>query len=143
MRATLIALLALAGSLLVAVPASACSCLPRADSDWFLARPAGTSPVVFEATVSSIWEVFEHARHPIRIAFLRDVKGWIGRPPHVMLVGNGGAGACQFGPEVGRRYLIDGSRGLIGLVSTSVCSRTRPIELAAESVQQLKRLSNP
>jgi len=54
-----------------------------------------------------------------------------------------GGGNCGWFPQVGRRYLIDGSRGSIGLVGTSVCSRTRPIELAADTIDQLKPLLRP
>jgi len=98
---------------------------------------------VFEATVSSIWESIGPLKSPVRLVFLRNHRAWRGRPAGIILnwVSNNGCSAMTF--EVGQRYLIDGHYRLPDAVVTNVCTLTRPIDLAADTIEQLKRLTQP
>jgi len=97
---------------------------------------------VFEATVSSIWESIGPLKSPVRLVFLRNHRAWRGRPAGIIL-DLGGIGNCGSTFQVGQRYLIDGAYRLPNTVVTSVCTLTRRVDLAAETIEQLKVLTQP
>ena len=98
---------------------------------------------VFEATVSSIWEGIGPLKSPVQLVFLRDHRAWRGRPAGIILnfVSNRMCSSMTF--AVGQRYLIDGYYRLPDAVVTGMCSLTRPIDLAADTIEQLKLLPRP
>jgi len=134
----------------VAIPlaptaALACSCL-----DTWMPTHQEVDPqsrlfprAVFEATVSSVWEGIGPLKSPVRLVFLRNHRAWRGRPAGIILnfVSNSNCRDMTF--EVGQRYLIDGYYRLPDSVVTSVCSLTRRIDLAADTIAQLKHLTRP
>jgi hypothetical protein len=117
----------LCAGLLRAEPADACSCV-ASNNCGSLAK----SDAVFAATVEKV----EHGS-PVklpsgelidgqRIVTLRDVISYRGEAPKTIVTGAGG-GDCGYGFKPGMRYLIDGYRTRDGSISTSICSRTRPL----------------
>ena len=98
---------------------------------------------LFEATVASIWEGVGPLKSPVRLVFLRDHRAWRGRPAGIILsfVDSSSCRGMTF--EVGQRYLIDGAYRLPDAVVTGACSLTRRIDLAADTIAQLKALTPP
>jgi hypothetical protein len=118
----------LCAGLLRAESAEACSCL-ASNNCGSLAK----SDAVFAATVEKV-EYGSPVKLPSgeelidqqRIVTLRDVISYRGEAPKTIVTGAGG-GDCGYGFKPGIRYLVDGYRTRDGSISTSICSRTRPI----------------
>ena len=130
---------------LTPTPALACSCMFPADiptQEELYARSSLFPRTVFEATVSSIWESIGPLKSPVRLVFLRDHRAWRGRPAGIIL-NFARNGSCDSTFQVGERYLIDGAYRLPDAVVTGACSLTRRIDLAAETIAQLKALTPP
>lgn len=144
----LAAALAVAGWLATPAPTLACSCmggLPVCEQFWVGADEFPRA--IFEATVVSIADdlgpEYEGRRYPIKRVTLASLRGWSGTPVTEITTGAGG-GDCGYRFEVGRRYVIDGIRNpSTGLLSTGICSLTKPIEEASELLAFLASLSEP
>jgi Carboxypeptidase regulatory-like domain len=120
--------------------AFACACIqsgPPCQAAW-------TADVVFAGTVRAIDRIegspgdllFDR----VRVTF--DVEqGYINPPSRVVEVRTGsGGGDCGYSFKIGKRYLVYGwNRPPAGL-TTGICSRTRPIEDAAEDLHYLKTI---
>jgi hypothetical protein len=138
-------LLAVLGITSTPAPALACSCVfptqipTQEEVD---ARHRMFPRTLFEATVSSIWEGIGPLQSPVRLVFLRDHRVWRGRPAGIIL-DFGGIGTCAATFQVGLRYLIDGHYRFPDAVVTNACTLTRRIDLAAETIKQLKALTQP
>jgi hypothetical protein len=118
--------------------AHACSC-PRPGPP---CQAAWTADVVFSGIVRSI-EPIEGDRpdqpfQPVRVKFDVD-RGYLNAPSGVVEVATGG-GNCGYGFAAGKRYLVYASKQPPSGLSTSICSRTRPIEEADEDIKYLSSI---
>lgn len=129
------------------VPAAACSCVTRSLCELF---SPGSNAIVFEATVESIEarelpptvgrDIPAELRR-VKAVHLKDVKNLLGEGESLLLaVGEGTS--CEVRFTVGRRYVIHASRGM-GFLTTGGCSRTSPIERAADLLAYIEGLSRP
>lgn len=125
-------------------PASACTCVVGAETCPMVAEAEG----VFEATVVSIERRGRPSPHPNvmfqqRLVHLADVRAWRGRSADVVLTGGGG-GDCGYDFKVGTRYVIVAYRSPEdGLLSTSICTMTRPLVQASGVRAYIDSLSAP
>jgi hypothetical protein len=138
MSPTLSSVVAFAAALLLAPLAGrafACSCMSSGPP----CQSAFTADAVFSGTVRSV----EFSRggerdfFDARVSFEVDrgyVNATIGR---VDVVTSGTSAACGYSFTVGKRYLVYAHKSSVGLVA-SICSRTRPIEQAAEDIAYLR-----
>jgi hypothetical protein len=130
-----------ASFVLMADPASACSCVasgPPCQAAW-------SADVVFTGTVKSIEPIEDTDRPPafrsVRVTFSVE-QGFIGAISPVVEVTTGaGGGDCGYRFVAGRRYIVYANRQETGGLVTGTCNRTRPIEDAGEDVRYLT--SNP
>lgn len=120
--------------------ALACSCAqsgPPCQAAW-------TADVVFSGTVRAIDRIESSAGDltfdRVRVTFEVE-QGYISAPSRVVEVRTGsGGGDCGYSFKIGKRYLVYGwNRPATGL-TTGICSRTRPIEEAAEDLRYLKTI---
>src|SRR5262245_10162034 len=130
MRLIHLSALAHALALLVAVPAvaAACTCVsvPLCQAMWM---SGGGAPAFFEGTVESI-DPIDTGMVRVR---LRDVRAIHGTSSSEVIT-SALDDSCGYPFTVGERYLIDGVPRAAGAVSTSSCSKTAPIENAAENL---------
>jgi len=117
--------------------ARACSCgsggAPPCEVAW-------TSDAVFAGTVRSIEPVggLENSSHSSNLVTIEIERGFINASPGTIQVTTGiGGSDCGYRFVTGRRYIIYASKTESGRLSTGICSRTRPLEEAAEDVAYL------
>ena len=133
-------LLAALALLVIAPPqeALACSCL-RVRSE--PCEAAWRSGAVFAGTVRSI-ELVGDPSYPSKLVTIEIQRGFIDASPGtVQLITGLGTGDCGYGFVTGLRYLVYASKTSTGTLSTESCSRTRPLEDAAEDVAYLETLA--
>ena len=139
MRRTLIVFL-LISAWLMALPASAfacrCVCLPNPLPESVERASENVSRTIFEGTVESEWRL-----GPMRLIFLRDLKGWVGTPGRSILTSRYPL-CCSAYLDVGRRYLIDGYVNWFGTVRTNACTLTARIEDAGDVISVLESMSD-
>lgn len=120
---------------------SACSCtgpLPPCQAAWY-------SPIVFAGQVTSIEDVARPAPRPEeslsssrRVTF-RVTEVLRGDLTDIVVVHTGrGGGDCGYAFQEGRSYLVYTHRSPGGLLTTTICSRTRRVEQAAEDLAYLR-----
>jgi hypothetical protein len=117
--------------------ALACSCglaSPPCEAAW-------RADAVIAGVVRSV-EVIEHVElgppHQSRLVKFEVEQSFInGRPGIVELTTGRDSGDCGYEFVAGKRYLVYASKQGAGGLSTSSCSRTRPMEAAAEDLAYL------
>lgn len=128
-------------------PAAACSCVARSLCEQF---SPGRNAIVFEATVESIeardlpptvGRDMPAALRRVKAVHLKDIRNLLGEGDSLLLTMGEGT-SCEVTFTVGRRYIIDASRGM-GFLTTGGCSRTSPIERAGELLAYIESLSRP
>lgn len=125
---------------------SACSCFmmasgnPPCQSFW-------STPVVFSGRVSEIKTVtpdtgpfrgFE--QRVVRFTVSGDHRGNVGPTAEVM-TGRGG-GDCGYAFELNQDYLVYAYKGSDGLLSTGICSATKPLDKAIDDIQYIGSLTS-
>jgi Carboxypeptidase regulatory-like domain len=117
--------------------ARACSCgsrgVPPCEAAW-------KSDAVFAGTVRSIEEVdhLDGSDYRSRLVTIEVERGFINAAPGTIQLTTGmGGGDCGYRFVTGRRYVVYAWKTPTGRLSTGICSRTRPLEEAAEDVQYL------
>lgn len=129
---------------LVALPsrADACSCVAGAP----LCQTFWSTPLVFSGTVTEIEPVpSENPRlmSTRRIVRFRVGRTWRGDASGTIEIGTGmGGGDCGYNFVKGEQYLVFAS-GSPGRYSTGICSRTRPLDTAAEDLNYLETALKP
>jgi hypothetical protein len=121
--------------------ASACSCggVPAAPCE-----VAWGSDAVFAGSVRSIEQVKDPDNPPFsaNLVTIEIERGFINASPGTIQITTGlGGGDCGYGFVTGRQYLVYASKTQSGRLSTGSCSRTRPLEDAAEDVAYLATLA--
>jgi hypothetical protein len=120
--------------------ALACECVrsgPPCQAAW-------TADVVFSGTVRAIERIGgspgEPAFGPVRVTFDID-RGYINAPSGFVEVTTGsGGGDCGYRFAIGKRYMVYASKRPPSGLTTSTCSRTRPIEEADEDLKYLSSI---
>jgi hypothetical protein len=117
--------------------AQACSCGSAGAQP---CEAAWRSDAVFTGTVRSIEQADYLDGSPYRssVVTMEVDRGFIKSSPGTILLATGsGGGDCGYPFVVGRRYLVYASKTESGRLSTGICSRTRPLEEAADDVAYL------
>lgn len=128
--------------LLAPTRADACSCvggLPICQTFW-------QADAVFAGRVLSIEPITESARNPLfsrkRVRF-QVREAWRGGVQGVVEIRTGaGGGDCGYQFERGETYIVY-ARAHDGMLSTSICARTRKLAQAAEDLEYLKTALRP
>jgi len=107
-------------------------------------QAAWTADVGFSGTVRTIERIEggpgDPVFHPVRVTFDVD-RGYINARSGVVEVTTGpGMGDCGYRFAAGRRYLVYAWKRPPSGLSTGICSRTRPIEEAAEDITYLSSI---
>ena len=117
--------------------ALACSCMGTGGAP---CEVAWSSAAVFAGTVRSIEQVADVDNPPFQsnLVTIEVERGFMNASPGTMQLTTGmGGGDCGYTFGIGRRYLVYTSKTQSGRLTTSICSRTRPLEAAAEDVAYL------
>jgi len=123
-----------------AADALACSCSGTTDP----CEALGPGSVVIAGIVRSVgavdrWEL--GAPYPSTLVKLEVERSFVnGSLGIVELTTGRGGGDCGYRFVAGRRYLVYASKATSGQLVTSICSRTRPLEAAAEDLAYLSTL---
>lgn len=120
----------------LAAPAAACSCMMSGPP----CQSAFAADAVFSGTVRSIEPVSDDPNRafPSKVVSFEVDRGYIGASTARLDVVTAGSGPqCGYAFTVGKRYLVYAYKRETGLV-TGICSRTRPIEQAAEDIAFLR-----
>ena len=117
----------------------ACSCTPRST----LCGPPGDfwrASDVFSARVLKIEPGSHSTERRIQVAIIDRWRGNVTETGTVTVFTRSPA-LCGYPFKAGREYLIYGSRSEDGRITTSSCSRTAPLELAAEDMSYAREAS--
>ena len=114
----------------------ACSCgsgAPPCEAAW-------RADAVFAGIVTAIEQVdhLDGSSYRSSLVTIEIQRGFINASPGTVQLATGtGAGDCGYRFVTGRRYLVYASKTESGRISTSSCSRTRPLEEAADDIAYL------
>jgi hypothetical protein len=125
----------------------ACSCATVAG----VCDAAGQSAAVFSGKVTQISVQpavmkapgvprLEPAMRRVRLRVQEVLSGAYPNGEIEILTGFGN-GDCGYPFEVGREYVVYARKDRNGRLSTGICSRTRPVEQAAEDLQYIRRMA--
>jgi hypothetical protein len=122
--------------------ARACSCGgsgPPCEAAW-------RSDAVFAGTVRAVEEVdrLDGSEYRSRLVTIEVEHGFINAAPgRIQLTTGMGGGDCGYRFVTGRRYLVYAWKTPSGRLSAGICSRTRPLEEAAEDLKYLATAAQP
>jgi hypothetical protein len=136
----MIGFFALLGSLWMAPPCEAgfCSCVPLD-----VAAAVQAADAVFVGSVVSVRDTMvdrgsTHGAWRMRRVTLRVVRSWKGAETRDAVVLTGmGDGDCGFPFERGQSYLVYAHSRDPGVLSASICGRTRSLQRAAADLEEL------
>ena len=126
-------------------PAAACSCVYIPGQDHACISYPNTN-AVFSGRVVSVLDVRGNEdawgpRH--RVVHFEILEGFSGVDGATVDVATGmGGGDCGFDFEVGKSYFVYARRMEDGSLSTSICSRTRPLDQAAADLDHARRVAS-
>jgi hypothetical protein len=132
-------LLVMAVSLAVPSATEACSCYSSGPA----CQAAWSADAIFSGTVRSIEvsEQFNGNRQVLETVIRFDVEQrFLNVPPGPIEIVTDGLSTCSYRFTRGEKYVVYARRLEDGRLTTSICSRTRPLAEAAEDVKYLSAL---
>lgn len=135
----IVALLVVASVALDPVPAEACTCMPSGPP----CEAAWQTDAIFRARVVSVTRGPAQGNTPgARIVRMQIVEAFTGVQGERLDVTTASDGAmCGYDFEAGRDYVVYARSSVSGF-TTSICSRTRPVEEAGDDLSYLRALAS-